>query len=1004
MLARALSHRTNRSIALALLLALTGPAVARDAGDLYRIGVDAFSESLFDVAAQSFEEIVKHHRDSSLRADATFLLALSSYHLGQYERSLEQLETFAGRFPESDHVAVLDHWRAASLLAFAQEAEADGRMGDAAALAGEAETLAARQLESEETPKSYSSRARLLHAAALFQTGQLAYRGGRYRQAVESFERVLGYDESPQAPYALFALAEASLAAGNLPESAERLVRYLELFPDGELAPVAQARLPFVYLSIERFGDAMAAAEAALKSGASAELSARLLQVQGEAALQLGELHGAVIALNAALDAGLDPGGEQRAAYYLSLAYLDIGRRSIGIDSLQRASGGPDADLAASASLNRAYLLIEDGELAAGAEALQQFADTYPNHLRLSEALQILARTREALGETGAALDAWERLSLVLQAVGVTGTVELESVRTVPVSMLLRAADAAVAIDQDDRALVMLARLRNTEEAIIEESLESIYRIGRIYGGRGEHMRAASFYREVVQTAPQASELAERSRLALGAELFNAGRYQEALTHLRDDGGIWEPYRRLALGRVYYRLGESDAAVKVLQNAAFAPDAKVAAEASYLYAAAQFQGGRFEAALRSYLRFTDRFPDSARVPSALYRAALSELRMGRPQEASKLFASALNTIEFRETREWKTGTVDGPNGGADVYGLAPEILFIMIDEELANGRVDKAASALEKLRLRVPKGFLAAEAGLQYGEYLVMNGQKEAGLRLLRQVAADHKETSFGVRALFTAAQAAEGLGRYADAVDLYWRNLLAAHDTGLSEQALAGLQTSFASVGAVGAEPYYLAAKEASAAELPPDVRARVMHDYALLIHPKQPDSAAEILSRALPEMSPGAERDDAYFMLAAIYRDAGKLRLAIDAYQVVADVAVSEGSRQAMAALCRALILVAMDESSFVAANELTNVALRHPEEDRISSEALYHAVELLQADGVERSADRLRERLLKRYPVSWWAGQLRERSLQRYPVKPWLAGPLIDLEQQEPASSCS
>lgn len=969
------------ALGVALLLMPAAPATAQDANDLYQRGTDAFADGLWANAAQSFTTLVDRHPDFEHRADATFLLALARYHLQEYVPSLQVLRAFAGRYPDSEHAAVLDHWQAANLLA-------QGR-------AAEAVELAARQRRRADAPAEYRWRTLLLHAAALeaagrpaeaesaylamagelpeseqaealFRAGQIAYQAGRYADAAEAFGRIVfDHAGSARAPQALFAQADASLMAGQHGAAAERFKRYLELFPDGELADTAWSRLPFLYLADEQFALAAEYADQAL-AYPGVDLTAELLQVRGEAALQLGELERAVDALLAALDAGLAPGDRQRAAYHLAVAHLQGDRLADGLDWLQRAGEGPDADLAASAMLNRAYLLIEAGELAAGAEALQRFVDRYPNHPRVTEALQVLARTREALGETEAALDAWELLSLAMEAESVTGV----PVSAGPASMatLLRAADAAVAVDQDDRALALLARLRRFGAP--PESLEGVYRMGRIYGTRGEHGRAAEFYQEVVNGAPR-GELYWRARLALGAELFNAGAYQEARDALRDgdDDGVWEPYRYLALGRVHYRLRESDEAAAALAVAAGAPDAAVASEASYLYAAALYQGGRYEPSRDAYLEFSADYPDAAQVPSALYRAALSALRLDQPERALALFSAGLRTIEAQEAG----AAPEPPGAGVD---LAQEILYMLVDGALRAGQTEEAAAALAKLRRRAPSGLMAAEAGLRYGQYLVAQGQTETGLQVLRGV-ADYGGDGPGRRALSAAAQAAEALSRYDQAVDLHWRTLLAAHDTGLREPALAGLRHSFAAIGAAGAQRYYLRAVAAADAELPRDVRARVMYDYAMLIHPQQPHAAASILREALPDLSAGPDRDDGYFLLADSYRQDGEPQRAIDAYRMVSEVAVAGGGRQAEAHLRLAQLMVETAGDA-AAADELANVALRFPADGAVASEALYFASALFRKGGAERSANRLGDRLLERYPESTWAERLRnERS---------------------------
>jgi TolA-binding protein len=971
----------TRALRVALLLTLALPAAAQDAGDLYQRGADAFADGLFANAVETLTTLVDRHPDSPLRADATFLLALARYHLAEHATSLELLRAFAGLFPDSEHVAVLDHWHAANLLA-------QGRAVEAAA-------LAERQLDRTDAPSDYRWRTLLLHATALeqsgraadaeraylamvdelpaseradalFRAGQIAYQAARYREAAETFGRILfAHADSPRAPQALFAQADASLLAGQPAAAAERFRRYLELFPDGELAGVALTRLPFLYLSMEEFALATEAADAVLQTQPAAPLPGRLHQVKGEAALGLGDPAGAVIALTAALAAGLDDANAQRAAYYLALSYLQTEQRPSGLEWLERAGHGPDSGLAASAILNRAYLLIQDGELEAGAKALQSFAEEYPNHPRVTEALQILAQTREALGDTEAALDAWERLWLARQAAATNAVLESAGPAQATMVGLLRVADAAVAIDEDDRALRLLAELRRFGAP--PESLEAIYRIGRIYGTRGEHKRAAGFYREVVDAGPS-GELNGRARLALGAELYNAGEYEEALLYLRDgDGGVWEPYRHLALGRVYYRLRRSDEANTALAVAAQAPDETVAAEASYLYAAAHYQGGRYDPARDSYLEFTERFPDAAQVPSAFYRAALSELRMDRPDPARDLLTTALTTIESREARAGQPEPTDGVD-------LAQEILYMLVDGALLAGRADDAGAALEKLRVRAPGGLMAAEAGLRHGQYLVANGQEDAGLQALQQVAADAGDDGPGRRALQAAADAAEALSRYDEAADLHWRTLLAADDTGLRERSLIGLRASFDAIGAAGAERYYLAAAAATDQELPRDVRAHVMYDYAMLIHPQQQAVVVSILEESLPELGPGPERDDGYFLLAESYRQAGEPQRAIDAYRVVSEVAVAGGGRQAEAHLRRAQLLVET-EGDLAAADELANVALRFPNDADIASEALYYAVELRRKQGANRAADRLSSRLFERYPDSPWTERLQK-----------------------------
>ena len=978
----------TRALRVALLLTLALPAAAQDAGDLYQRGADAFADGLFANAVETLTTLVDRHPDSPLRADATFLLALARYHLAEHATSLELLRAFAGLFPDSEHVAVLDHWHAANLLA-------QGRAVEAAA-------LAQRQLDRTDAPSDYRWRTLLLHATALeqsgraadaeraylamvdelpaseradalFRAGQIAYQAARYREAAETFGRILfAHADSPRAPQALFAQADASLLAGQPAAAAERFRRYLELFPDGELAGVALTRLPFLYLSMEEFALATEAADAVLQTQPAAPLPGRLHQVKGEAALGLGDPAGAVIALTAALAAGLDDANAQRAAYYLALSYLQTEQRPSGLEWLERAGHGPDAALAANAMLNRAYLLIQDGELEAGAKALQSFAEEYPNHPRVTEALQILAQTREALGDTEAALDAWERLWLARQAAATNAVLESAGPAQATMVGLLRVADAAVAIDEDDRALRLLAELRRFGAP--PESLEAIYRIGRIYGTRGEHKRAAGFYREVVDAGPS-GELNGRARLALGAELYNAGEYEEALLYLRDgDGGVWEPYRHLALGRVYYRLRRSDEANTALAVAAQAPDETVAAEASYLYAAAHYQGGRYDPARDSYLEFTERFPDAAQVPSAFYRAALSELRMDRPDPARDLLTTALTTIESREAGAGQGEPAEGAGAGTGGVDLAQEVLYMLVDGALLVGHADEAAAALAKLRQRAPSGLMAAEAGLRYGEYLVAHGQEDAGLQALQQVAADAGEDGPGRRALSAAAVAAEALGRYADAADLHFRTLLAAHDTGLRERALEGLRAGFQAIGAASAKRYYLVAAVAGEAALPAEVRARVMYDYAMLIQPDEPGAAVSILQEALPDLSPGPERDDGYFLLAEGYRQSGEPQRAIDAYRVVSEVAVAGGGRQAEAHLRRAQLMVETDGEE-AAANELANVALRFPNDADIASEALYYAVELRRKQGANRAADRLSSRLFERYPDSPWAERLQK-----------------------------
>ena len=962
-----------------MLLAVSVKATAQDVENLYQRGADAFSDGLFTNAAETFRALVERYPDSSLRSDASFLLALAYYHLGDYVESYDLLGAFARLFPDSEHIAVLGHWQAAVRLAQGRATEAVVRIK--------------RQLERTDAPLDYRWRSLLLHAIALEQTGrhreaelaylamvddlpdtektealfragQLAYQDGRFAEAAQIFKMIwFNHAGSSRAAQAMFAEADSSLMSGQHSESAERFSQYLEQFPEGDLAELARARLPFLYLTMEEFLSAALAVDASLRDDPARDLEGRLLQVKGEALLQLGDTEGALLAMSAALDASLDVAVIQRAHYHMALVYREIGQRELELKSLQEAAYGPDSNLASSSILNRGYMLIQAGDLEAGAEALQHLVDDYPNHPEVAEALQVLARTREALEDTSAANVIWDRLWMVMKA----GDCTTATMASSSMAGLLRAADAAAAVHEDERALWRLACLRRLGSGA--DSLEAIYRIGRIYGSRGEHMRAAQFYREVVEAEPR-GELNWRARLALGAELFNAGKYEEALIYLRDGNeSVWEPYRNLALGRVHYRLRQSDEANVALAVAAQAPDAAVASDASYLYAAAHYQGGRYQEAYNAYLDFIDRYPDDEDVPSAFYRAALSQIRLDQPDPARELLTTALLTIEAREVHSSPVNPLESGYGVA----LAQEILYVIFERELLAGQVDDAKAALEKLRLRAPTGLMATEAGLYYGKHLVAHGQEEAGLKSLQRVLLDAGENEIGRRALAAAAEAAEAIGQYEQAADFHWRTLLATHDRGLRERALAGLRTSFDRIGLANSERYFLAAA-VSEEGFPRDVRARVMYDYAMLIHPYQPDVGVSILKEALRDLEAGEERDDGYFLLAESYQKADELQRAIGAYRAVSEVAVADGGRQAEAHLRWALILQET-EGEQAAANELTDVALRFPDQIEIATEALYHAAVLLRDGGSIRSAERLRTRMLKRYPDSLWTKQLQK-----------------------------
>ena len=195
---------------------------------LYRIADTQFGLGRFEVALATYRRLQSSGRQDRYAADAAFGIANCAYNLGQDNLAIETFSAFMVDYPEDQRVE-------------------DAELGVQSCYYRSGRDMEEYLQHNPDSP---------LAADVYWNKGQSAFADGDYTAAAKAFEKVtLDYPESESGPGALFYLAESYYRNESLDQALAGFRNFTVTHPDHDLAELAHLRTATVQFKQEQFLD-----------------------------------------------------------------------------------------------------------------------------------------------------------------------------------------------------------------------------------------------------------------------------------------------------------------------------------------------------------------------------------------------------------------------------------------------------------------------------------------------------------------------------------------------------------------------------------------------------------------------------------------------------------------------------------------------------------------------------------------------------------------------------
>jgi outer membrane protein assembly factor BamD (BamD/ComL family) len=683
-------------------------------------GKDAFARGQWKPAVAAFDRFLKDSADSPQAPTAAFLRAVSLYQLGDYRSSLDAFQKFDRSWPQSPLSRRLPYWKGTAALAAGQPAVA-------------ARELAQQAQYPQEEP--YVTRALLNLALAYVALDQPD-------KAAASFDAFTKASQEPAL------LAQAWTVWGDLdrtahPDSAfERYRKASAAQPGGRWDLAARTQTIDLLTSQNRWAEAKTAVDGA------AAVFPNEADRWDERRVVLAKATGDRAALAKTLEARwgrAEPKLKQELAVNRALVAEEAGTPEPVW--WQRASQGPDDDLAAQAIQRYAFSLENSKQWAEAARALETWAAPRPA-ARFEQAGARAAQDRLLSGDGAAASKLWSKL-----------LAGFPKSALVPGWLLAR---GRVALDAGDTTRALEDFTRVTRDfAQAPEAPEARYQTGLVYLKRQEPVRAESWFYGLVQDLKE-GDLYQRALLARGVSFVDSGQADLARGSLQRlireaPDSPWAVEAWIALGRNALQGRSFDEASDALGRAVATSSGEARARALWYHADARSGLGDADGAAADYARYAAEFADSPRAAEALYRQGAAYFTAQAWQKALDAWNTALPTL--RGT--WRQQTQEG---------VATALL-----------RLARASEGWDKLAaLDAEKA--SPDAYYRWGQAATVQGEGDWAMKAFQTLLQKYPASAAAEAALPRAAGALlgsgrtdEALARYADYFQKYGRQSAAA-------------------------------------------------------------------------------------------------------------------------------------------------------------------------------------------------------------------------------------
>ena len=745
---------------------------AQSANQIFRAARSAFSDELWPTAARHFLHFIKSWPDD-IRADsAAYMAAISFYNTADYRNSIKLLAFFSRDYPDSVWNQRTNYWLGlayfesedweSAALAFRQQARLEDEKTYRERTLFYLGATYERLGHWSEAAQAYSDlivmgRSFKLVSDSLLRLGKMQMAMGKYEEALDSFRNLAyNYSESPISTEANYWIGQTLVMMRHREEALQSYQDFLETVynsPNRSHALLEAARLS---LYLDKHSEALAYLDMRDREAVSdnssppqdASVKLAMLKIRASSWLNLGKIIEARRAYMAILKEQLPPRERQRTEFNLAQTWVGTDKMALAVPYLEKASSGPDALIRADALYLAAS--IEFHQKSDRAEShWKRFVDEFPGENRREEVLRFLVAYWRSRADRQKAI---QFLGLLLG--------DYPDSRNRPDYLFLRGEEYLAAGDSTSALRDYGGVLEDFPDSI-QNAADSASRIGFVYAGRGEHVRAASYYVQAADLLGGVSGGKEgRQALYSAAVAFsNGGETEQALKYFSliiDDNpsAVWGVESAYYRAEMFLDLGMLEEARQSYQIAIQYGDKEWQFDATYGMGWTWYREKEQDRAAQYFNKAMQLASNPQKASLAAYRMALSLAAAGELEESLVILDKVLE-MDVAERRE-KT-----------LYQKSWVLLNL--------GRDDDFDVALTALRREFPESDLPADIYYRMGNRLLDEGDYLESIRWFDLCGRYFENSDLAIQAELRAARAAALSGNLPDSSRRY-RNWVQRH------------------------------------------------------------------------------------------------------------------------------------------------------------------------------------------------------------------------------------
>ena len=938
------------------------------AEQLLLAGRKAFSQKFFRSAARNFSKLAEDYPEDSRADDAEYLLYVSFFYLGDYQKCLTTLLGFKRKYQNSKYLQYIDYWQGNALFYLGRREEAlELLKSQIAGYPDELyffkyslllEGIIYEELkQGEKAIEVYRQLLQLLSDSAvadnlmpevLYRLGGVELELNHFFKSRSIFSRLLfDYPESSFSSNALFFLAESYYFLEDFQAAQERYERALRSFPEHPYGDTIIFRISRLLARRGRLEDALKYLEKLESSFPASSHLQEVEKLRGEIYFDLRDYNRAAIAYRKAIPVARDKDELQALNYNLAMAAYQAGLKEEAVEHFTISAAGEEKKTKESSLFNLGVALAELKRNSEAIESLKGFTDTFPASVHLQEALTLLGNLYSLGSSAAQAEEVFTRL------------ISYYPDSPEKYEYYYKRGSSRLAQNNNIKALkdfrILIKDLPNSGMG-----RESLYNVGYIYSEKNEYRRALSYFTRILDGESEA-ELTNRTLLAIGFCRYNLGEYEEALadfTRLAAAGHTtWSGQGFFHQGRVLYKLEKLPEAAKSFSRAAQELSSSSGrAEAIFWQGLTEFRLNNLEPARDIFLSIPVLYPDSKRIAESFYRAGLCEAALRNYAGSVEYFDRSLK-LSGRKT----SVTTDTMKGSAATL-LQEEALYEFGYSLFMIGRRREAEAALQRLAEDFPGSPLVSEGYYRLAQHDYEQQRYTESLEGFVLLYSVYTESQAGGSALYWAGASSVALAEYREALDLFWRYLKRVPGGSYTKAALKEIREILAKIDPHTALAFLDKAEKEE--DVPARLKNNLRYEYAAVIFDQQREEAFALLQKIRQEAPEEPVKSKSNFLIGRYYQESGELRRALDIFTTLVELRADRTGAAAQMNIAR--ILKSMDKRE-EAAFEYLKVSYIFPDYPDLVEEAIFEAILLFRSLGALNKAQQLYTKLKNDFPLS-------------------------------------